>query len=117
MMVMAQSLFDTTTDQQANLLELIPVTPGAVVSKALLNLPACKVIAFSMDAGQSISEHRAPSVAAVHVLDGRLRFTVNGRACALAAHDLLVMPPNAPHHLDATEPTRFLLTLVKESQG
>lgn len=114
---MAQAIYDASIDQQANLLEMTPVATGAVVSKPLLNTPACKLIAFAMDAGQSISEHRAPYIATVHVLDGKLRFTVNGRTRELAAHDWLVMPPDAPHDLDAMESTRFMLTLIKEPRG
>ena len=111
---MAQALHDATTTQYAALLDTAPIADDATVSKPLLNLPSLKVILFAMDAGQSISEHRAPYVATVHVLDGRLRFGVGGESREIAANDWLVMPPDAPHDLDAIEPTRFLLTLVKD---
>jgi len=111
---MAHALFDATKDEHAHLLDATPIASGAVVSKPLLNQPGCKVIAFAMDRGQSISEHRAAYVATVHVLDGRLRFAVSGRRRELASNDWLVLPPDAPHDLEALEPTRFLLTLIKE---
>ncbi len=68
---------------------------------------------FSMDAGQEISEHRAPFVTTVHILDGRLRFGVDSEEREMAPQDWLVMPPDAPHRLTALEPTRFVLTLFK----
>lgn len=111
---MAKALFDATTDAHEHLLAATPVVPDAVISRPLLNLPVCKVIVFAMDADQSISEHRAPSVATMHVLDGRLRFVVNGTERELTANSWLVIPSHAPHDLDALEPTRFLLTLIKE---
>jgi quercetin dioxygenase-like cupin family protein len=42
-----------------------------------------------------------------------LKFGVQGEVRDMRAHDWLVMPADAPHHLSAVEPTRFLLTLFK----
>jgi quercetin dioxygenase-like cupin family protein len=72
----AAPLFDATSLQFVDLLAACPIVPGAIVSKPLLNLPEGKVVLFAMDAGQEISDHRAPFVSTVQVLDGRLRFTV-----------------------------------------
>jgi quercetin dioxygenase-like cupin family protein len=66
-----------------------------------------------MDAGQEISDHKAPYVATVHVLDGAMQFTVEEQEREMSAGSWLVMPPGAPHALRATRPCRFLLTLVK----
>lgn len=110
---MAKAMFDAATVQHANLLDAAPIVPGAIVSKTLVNTAGCKMIVFAMDAGQSISEHHAPFVATVHVLDGRLEFGVAGQKLTMAAHDWLVMPFDMKHDLLAVEPTRFLLTLLK----
>jgi len=110
---MATALYDAKTDQCCNLLELVPIAPGAIVSKPLLQF-GTKVIAFAMDKGQSISEHRAPFAATVHVLDGQLKFTVSGTTYDMKANDWLVIPNNQPHDLEAIEPTRFLLSMIKE---
>lgn len=110
---MAQPLFDVSSPHFADLLAVCPVVPGATVSKPLLNLAEGKVIVFSMDAGQEISDHRAPFAATVHVLDGRLRFGVSGVERDMGPHDWLSMPPDAPHRLRALEPTRFILTMFK----
>lgn len=110
---MAKPLFDATTTHHGNLAELCPVVAGAIVSKPLIDTGALKEILFAMDAGQEISEHRAPYVATVHVLSGRLRFSVDGSSREMVASDWLVMPPNQAHDLAALEPTLFLLVLVK----
>ncbi|MCC6683220.1 MAG: cupin domain-containing protein [Phycisphaeraceae bacterium] len=106
-------MFDGKKAEYANLLQAAPIVPGAVVSKPLINSDACKVIVFAMDEGQSISEHHAPFVATVHVLDGELDFSVSGRRQRMAAHDWLIMPFDAKHDLTALKPTRFMLTLLK----
>lgn len=110
---MASPLFDATSAQFVELLAACPVVAGATVSKPLVNLPEGKVVLFAMDAGQEISEHRAPFVSTVQVLEGKLRFGVGDQEREMARHDWLVMPANAPHRLTALEPTRFVLTLLK----
>lgn len=111
---MATPLFDASAPQLIGLLDACPIVPGAIVSKALLNRPEGRMVLFAMDTGQQISEHRAPFITTVHVLDGRLRFGVEGAQREMGPHDWLVMPPNAAHDLIALEPTRFLLTLLKQ---
>lgn len=66
---MAKAMFDAASVQRSNLLTAVPIVPGVIVSKSLVNTAGCKVIVFAMDAGQSISEHHAPFVATVQVLD------------------------------------------------
>jgi quercetin dioxygenase-like cupin family protein len=110
---MAAPLLDATKHEFLDLLQACPIVPGATVSKPLLNLPAGKVVIFAMDAGQEISEHRAPFVTTVQVLEGRLRFGVGGVEREMSAPDWLVMPPDAPHKLMALQPTRFMLTMFK----
>jgi len=114
---MAKAQFQTDTVSHTNLLELTPIVQGATVSKPLVNTDAIRQVMFAMDKGQSMSEHRAPFVAVVQVLEGELKFGVAGETHTLKAHDWLTMPPNEPHDLDAIEPTRFLLTLVKEQDA
>ncbi len=110
---MAKPLFDASRSTFASLAESCPVVDSAIVSKALIDTGTLKQILFSMDTGQEISEHKAPYVATVHVLEGRIRFAVSGEEREMVADDWLVMPPNERHDLTALEPSRFVLTLVK----
>ena len=110
---MSAPAFDATSAQFIDLRIACPVVAGATVSKPLVNLPQGKIVLFSMDAGQEISEHRAPFVSTVHVLSGRLKFAIECQEKEMATDDWLVMPLNAPHRLTAIEPTRFVLTLFK----
>jgi len=113
-MKVSSPLFDAMSPRFIDLLATCPIVPGATVSKPLVNLNEGKVVIFAMDAGQEMSEHRAPFVTTVHVLDGRLRFGVDSEERDMGPHDWLVMPANAAHRLTALEPTRFLLTLLKK---
>jgi quercetin dioxygenase-like cupin family protein len=113
---MATPMFNAQTAQFVELLAACPVVPGATVSKPLVNLPEGKVVVFAMDAGQEISEHRAPFISTVQVLDGELRFGVDQTERTMGPHDWLVMPANAAHRLTAVRPTRFVLTLFKKPE-
>ncbi|MFO0831762.1 MAG: cupin domain-containing protein [Phycisphaerales bacterium] len=110
---MAPPLADASTHRFLSLLDACPVVAGANVSRALVNLPEGKVVLFAMDEGQEISEHRAPHVAVVQVLDGKLLFRVGGEEREMGPHAWLVMPADAPHSLRALAPTRFVLTVLK----
>jgi quercetin dioxygenase-like cupin family protein len=110
---MAKALFDASRVNRTNLIESAPVTGGGIVSKPLLDAAGLRQIVFAMDAGQTISEHRAPYTAVVQMLDGRMRLGAGEAQYEMGPHDWLVMPPDQPHDLEALEPTRLLLTLVK----
>jgi len=110
---MANPLFDAATAEFVELFDSCPIVPGAIVSKPLLNLPEGKVVVFAMDAGQEISDHRAPFISTVHILDGKIRFTVGDKEREMDPQDWLVMPASAMHRLAAIEPSRFVLTLFK----
>lgn len=114
---MASPLADGDTPEFLELLDTCPIVPDATVSKPLLNRPEGRVVVFSMDEGQQISEHRAPFLASVQILDGRLSFEIGGAEREMSAHDWLIMPPDAPHSLKALEPTRFLLTLFAKQDN
>lgn len=110
---MAKALFDTSSTAAANLIDQAGAAPGGILSKPLIDTGSLKQVLFVMDEGQQISEHKAPYVATVHMLRGRLTFRAAGQTHTMAEHDWIVMPPNTPHDLIADQPAVFLLTLVK----
>ncbi len=114
---MSKPTLDAASPRFTELLAACPIVPGTIVSKPLLNLPEGRVVVFAMDAGQEMSEHRASSTAVVQVLEGKLRFRVQGQERIMLAHDWLVMPRDAAHDLSALEPTRFLLTMLRKPES
>lgn len=111
---MAAPLFNPTAVQIAQLATQCPVVSAAVVSKTLVDVGPVKLVLFSMDAGQELSEHRAPLLAMVHVLDGCLRVSARQRTHVLERDGWVLLPANEPHAVLAEAPSRFLLTLAKE---
>ena len=48
------------------------------------------------------------------VLDGRLKLTVGGKEMDAIEGTVVRMPANIPHALDAVQPSRMLLTMLRE---
>jgi quercetin dioxygenase-like cupin family protein len=98
----------------AALNELSVYQSGAIVSRTLLETPACCVTLFAFDEGQGLKEHTAPFHALVHVIDGQAEFTIGGTAHTLAVGDVLVMPPHVPHAVRAMTKFRMVLTMARD---
>ena len=95
------------------LAELISYAPGSVVSRTLAENAAGTVTLFAFDAGQGLSEHSAPYDALVQVLDGEAQLTIGGKAVLARAGQLVVMPANVPHAVQAVKKFKMLLTMLR----
>lgn len=94
--------------------ELIAPTPHGIASRILSKNGGGSLTLFAFDAGQGLSEHTAPFDAIVMVLDGRLTLTIGGKEVMAAAGTIVRMPANVPHAVEAPEPSRMLLTMLRE---
>jgi quercetin dioxygenase-like cupin family protein len=110
-----QALASNTT--RLNLSNTIEMVTHGTTSKTLIDDLGIKQIIFSMDADEEMSSHSSSYPATVHVLEGVLRFQLNGETFDLRANDWLMMPSGAKHSLKALTPMRFLLTLLKGKQA
>jgi quercetin dioxygenase-like cupin family protein len=93
--------------------EIVQYQTDAVVSSTLINKPAGTVTLFSFDAGQGLSEHKAPFDALVQILDGEAEITISGQNYVLQAGEMIIMPANEPHALKAVKPFKMMLTMIK----
>lgn len=97
-----------------SLTDLITPAPSSITSRILAKTSGGNVTLFAFDAGQGLSEHTAPFDALVMVLDGQLKLTIGGTEMTAGAGSVVRMPANIPHALDALEPARMLLTMLRE---
>lgn len=95
------------------LAELVAYQPDAVVSKTLLKKKAATVTLFSFDKGQGLSEHTAPFDAMVFIVDGIADIFIAGEKNVVKAGEMLIMPANVPHSLDAVERFKMVLVMVR----
>ena len=85
---------------------------GQVVSKTLAQNKAVSVTLFAFDKGEEISTHASGGDAMVLVLEGRGRFTIDGREHFCSAGESIVMPARHPHAVYGQEPFKMLLVVV-----
>jgi quercetin dioxygenase-like cupin family protein len=92
---------------------LITPTPHGIASRILSKTGGGSLTLFAFDTGQGLAEHTAPFDALVMVLGGRLVLTIGGVEVAAMPGTVVRMPAGVPHAVDAPEPSRMLLTMLK----
>lgn len=102
------------TDSASVLSELVDIAPGAIVSRVLASTTGGTVTLFAFDSGQGLSEHTAPFDALVQLLDGELELKIGGVEVVLKPGEIVRMPANVPHALHAADPSRMVLTMLRE---
>jgi quercetin dioxygenase-like cupin family protein len=96
--------------QPVTLADLVSYQDGSVVSRELLRAQGGTVTVFAFDEGQGLSEHTAPYDALVHILDGEAEVTISGNPLRLKEGQMVIMPADNPHALNAVK--RFKMTLI-----
>ena len=94
-------------------LSLAEYQQGAVVSRTLLKRGGGTVTLFAFDEGQSLSEHTAPFDAIAHVLEGEALVTIAGAPLTVRAGEMVLMPANQPHAVNAPARFKMLLTMIR----
>lgn len=95
--------------------DLITPTAQGIASRILARASGGNVTLFAFDAGQSLTEHTSPFDALVMVLDGALTLTIGGTPVHATPDTIVLMPANIPHGLEATEPSKMLLIMIKDA--
>ena len=99
--------------EPALLARLVDYAPGSVVSRALVQSKAGSVTLFAFDAGQGLNEHTTPYDAHVLVVEGEASLTIGGKTMSARAGEIVRMPANVPHAVDAPEPSKMLLLMIR----
>jgi quercetin dioxygenase-like cupin family protein len=90
--------------------------PNGIVSRTLLRTSNARVVLFGFAAGQELTEHTSTQHALIEILTGECEFYLAGKPHPMKAGDLLYMPPNLAHAVQATKQFSMLLTLFKPEQ-
>lgn len=104
------------SDRASTLIDLVDIAPGAIVSRVLAKSGGGNVTLFAFDRGQGLSEHTAPYDALVLVVDGCLELTIGDTGVRVAAGEIVRMPADVPHALHAAEPSRMVLTMLRDEE-
>jgi len=96
-----------------SLISLVEYASDSIVSKTILDSSVGTITLFAFDAGQKLSEHISPYNAVVQVIDGTGHFIIDGDAVGVSAGELLIMPADIPHSVQAKEKFKMLLTMIR----
>lgn len=91
---------------------LVAVQAQSTVSRTVLRAEGVRVVLFSFDAGQELTEHTAAVPVLLQALDGHVRVTADGRSVDLHPGGLVHLTTRLPHAVLAVEPSRLLLTML-----
>jgi len=95
------------------LADSIEYQAGSVVSREILRKDTGTVTLFAFAQGQGLSEHTAPFDALVYILDGEAKITISGNPVAVKAGEMIIMPANKPHALQAVKQFKMLLVMIR----
>ncbi|NQT24223.1 cupin domain-containing protein [candidate division KSB1 bacterium] len=108
-----QPLEQRIREQAINWNNDLTAQSDAIVSKTLVEQKTGTITVFAFDKGQALSEHTAPFDAFVHILSGTMKITLAGKPITVNQGESLIMPANIPHALEAGEPARMLLVMIR----
>jgi quercetin dioxygenase-like cupin family protein len=99
--------------QTYNMAGLVQYQDGAVVSRTVMDKKIGSVTLFAFDKGQGLSEHTAPFVALVHIIDGEAEIIISEQSYQLTQGEIIIMPADKPHAVHALEKFKMLLVMIR----
>ena len=91
----------------------IEYADDSIVSKTILKKETGTVTLFGFDKGQGLSKHSAPFDAIVQIIEGNANIIIDESSYQLSQGDMIIMPANIPHAVEASERFKMLLTMIK----
>jgi len=104
---------DECLGRAAKLSDMVQYVAGSIVSKTIIDKPAGTITLFAFDKGQRLSEHQAPFDAVVQVIDGSAQLTIGASPVTVACGQIIIMPANVPHSVQALEKFKMMLTMIR----
>ena len=108
---MIEKIFNTA--EVYNLKNMVDYAVGSTVSKIITRNEKGNLTLFAFEKGQNLSEHSAPFDAIVQVLEGTGTIVIDQKPHIVHEGQLIIMPANVPHAVEANERFKMLLIMIK----
>lgn len=112
---MARASPVSVSSAHLDLSDALPVVAESTTSRVLVTNDAMRIVQFTFDAGEMLTEHTSPRAVAVQLVSGRMRFTVDGTEHVMGDGDIIYLAPGASHALVAETACRMTLVMVDPS--
>ena len=89
-----------------------PFREGRIAPAKAMDGPGFKLRHLAFDVGVVMKEHSAPVPLLIQVAIGRVLLRIEGAEHALLPGAVFYIEPKVLHEVEATEPSRLLLTLI-----
>ncbi len=110
---MIEKIFNTA--EVYNLKNMVDYSDGSTVSKIITRNEKGNLTLFAFDKGQNLSEHSAPFDAIVQVVEGSGTIIIDKKGHTVSEGQLIIMPADIPHAVEANEKFKMLLIMIKAS--
>jgi len=99
---------------QVNKLDaLVNYQEGSIVSRTIIDKKTGTLTLFAFWKGQALSEHTAPFDALVYIVDGEADVFISGNKHRIRQGEMIIMPANEPHALNAEQNFKMLLVMIR----
>lgn len=92
--------------------QALPVSEQATTSRTVLDNGLLRVVMFTLDAGQALTEHTSAKAVVVTLLEGEMDFSIGARHEILHAGDVVYLAPDERHALTAVSACRMQLVMA-----
>ena len=99
-------------EEVTNLAGVVNIQEGQIVSKTLAQNKYVSMTLFAFDKDEEISTHVSDGDAMVNVLEGKGKFTIDGKEYIVSAGESIIMPAKKPHSVYAVEQFKMMLVVV-----
>lgn len=95
-----------------SLTSAIEIPQDGTLSRTIRRDEHVKVVLFGFSGGQELSQHTASVPAMIEIVQGEVRFTLDGDEKELSAGSWIFMEANVPHAVYAKTDAVMLLTML-----
>jgi quercetin dioxygenase-like cupin family protein len=96
-----------------DLSQMVDYQIGAVVSREIIQKTTGTITIFAFDAGQGLSEHKAPFDALVQILEGEAEVMINDKYFQLKQGEMIILPVDVIHALKAINRFKMMLIMIR----
>lgn len=106
-------LLEVCVGKAQGLADLVDYAADSIVSKTIIDKQVGSVTLFAFDKGQKLSEHTSPYDAVLQGVDGGATLAIGGNQVRIGAGEIIIMPANVPHAVNADQKFKMLLIMVR----